>query len=57
MTVAHGMGEAVGRYLGVFYTDDSMVGSRDAEWIKHLMNFLVGLFQQYCLAANIAKYR
>ena len=38
------MGEAVGRCLGVFYADDGMVGSRDSEWLHHLMNVLVGLF-------------
>ena len=43
--VAHdGMGEAFGQCLGVFYANYSMVGSRDAEWIQHLMNVLVSLF-------------
>ena len=43
--VAHDrMREAVGRCLGVFYADDGMVGSRDSEWLQHLMNILVGLF-------------
>ena len=52
--VAHdGMGEAVGRCLEVFYADDGMVGSRDAEWIQHLMNVLVGLFRRYGLTVNI----
>ena len=49
------LGETVGRCLGVFYADDGMVGSRDADWLKHLMNILVGLFRQYGLAANVAK--
>ena len=34
--VAHnGMGEAVGRCLGVFYSDDGMVASKDAKLIQH----------------------
>ena len=34
--VAHdGVVEAVGWCLGVFYADYGMVGSRDAEWLKH----------------------
>ena len=53
----NGMLEAVGRYLGVFYADDGMVGSKDAEWIKHLMNVLVGLFWWYYFAASANKYR
>ena len=43
--VAHDrMREAVGRCLGVFYADDVISGSRDSEWIHHLMNVLVGMF-------------
>ena len=37
-------GDTVRQCLGVFYADDGMVGSRDADWLKHLMNVLVGLF-------------
>ena len=51
------LGETVGRCLGVFYANDGMVGSRDAEWMQQLMNILVGLFRRYFLAANIAKSR
>ena len=54
--VSHdGMGETVGRCLGVFYDNDSMVGSCDSDWIQHAMNVLVGLFRRYGLAANVAK--
>ena len=43
--VAHdSMGEAVGRFLGVFYADNSMVVSRESEWLQHSMNVIVGLF-------------
>ena len=56
--VAHnGMVEASGLCLGVFYANDGMVGSRDVEWIQHLMNVLVGLLRQYGLVSNIAKSR
>ena len=51
----NGMEEAIGRCLGVFYANDGMVGSRDSEWLQHLMNILVGLFKWYGLAANVAK--
>ena len=55
--VAHdGMGEAVGRCLEIFYADDGMVGSREAEWLQNLMNVLVGLFRRNDLAANVTKY-
>ena len=51
----NGLGEAFGRCLGVFYTDYVMVGSRDPDWLQHLMNVLVGLFWWYGRADNIAK--
>ena len=54
--VAHdGMGEAFGRWLGVFYNDDVMVGPRDDEWLHHQMNILFRLFLWYGLTANVAK--
>ena len=52
-----GMGETVGRCLGFFYADDGMVGSRNSDWLHHVMNILVGLFRRYGLAANVAKLR
>ena len=43
--VAHkGLGVTAKQFLGVFYDDDGMVGLRDADWIQHSMNVLVGLF-------------
>ena len=53
----NGLGEAVGRCLWVFYSDDSMVGSRDPDWMKYLMNVLIGLFRRYGLMANVNKSR
>ena len=54
--VAHdGLGETVGRCLRVFYAKYGMVSSRESDWLQHAMNFLVGLFRRYGLAANIAK--
>ena len=50
------LGDAVGRCLGIFYSNDGMVGSRDPEWLHRLVNVLVGLFRQYGLADNVAKY-
>ena len=56
--VAHdGLVESVGRCLGVFYSNDNMVGSRYPKWLQHSMNILVSLFQRHGLAANIAKSR
>ena len=52
-----GLGETVGRCLGLFYSGDGMVGSRDSEWFQHAMNVLVVLFRRYGLAANAAKSR
>ena len=44
-----------GFYLRVLYADDGMVGSREPDWMQHLMKDLVGLFQRYGLADNVAK--
>ena len=56
--VAHNrLGDNTGRCLEVFYADDGMVGSRDADWIKQSINILLGLLQRYGLAANVAKSR
>ena len=38
------LGEAVGRFLGVFYCYDGMFESINPEYMQHLINFLVGLF-------------
>ena len=55
MVAQEGLGEAVGWCLGVLYANDSMVISRDPDWMQHSMNMLVGLFLQYGLAANITR--
>ena len=52
-----GLRETVGRFLGFFYADYGVVGSRDLEWLKHAMNVLVGIFIRYGLANNVAKSR
>ena len=54
--MAHnGMGETFKQCLGVFYSNDGMVISRDSAWLQHSMNILIYLFQRYGLAANIDK--
>ena len=54
--VAHdGLGETVGWFLGVFYSGDGMVVSRNPDWLQYATNILVGLFRRYGLAANVAK--
>ena len=55
-SVAHdGLGEIVGKYLGLFYANDDMSSSRNTDWMQHEMDILVGLFIRYGLAANVAK--
>ena len=39
-----GLVETAGRCLGVFCSNDVMVGSRYLDWLQQLMNVLVGLF-------------
>ena len=38
-----GLGLAVGRCLGLFYANDSMVGLRDPEWLQGALNILIGI--------------
>ena len=50
-----GLGENTHHCLGFFCDGDVMVGSRDSDWLQHLMNVLIRLFRQYGLAANVDK--
>ena len=50
-----GLGDTVGRRLGVFYANNGMVGSSDSDWLQHAMNVLVVLFRRYGLADNVSK--
>ena len=52
-----GLVETFGRFVGVFYTENGTVGSRDLDWMYHAMNIPVGLFLRYGLASNVAKSR
>ena len=38
----------------VFYSDDGMIGSRDAEWLQVDINVIIGLFRRVGLMANVA---
>ena len=37
----------VGRCLGLLYSDDSVVGLQDLEWLNVALNVLIGLFRRY----------
>ena len=50
-------GLAVGRCLGLFYSDDGVVVSWDMEWLQVELNVLIGLFHRYGLVVNVAKYK
>ena len=49
------LGIAVGIFLGLFFSDNGVVGSRNLEWIQGSLNVLSGLFHQYGLVANVTK--
>ena len=54
--VAHEvLGLLVGICLVLFYADDSVVVSRDPEWLQGDLNVLIGLFRWYGLVSNVAK--
>ena len=50
-----GLGKTDGRCMSVFYSNDGMVDSWEPDWLQHLMNILVGLFQKYDLVANVSN--
>ena len=41
--------------LGLFYSDDGMVGLYNPEWLQGAFNVLIGLFRRYGLVANVSK--
>ena len=55
LVVHDGLGNTVGRCLGVFYVGDGLLGYWDMEWLQGTLNALVGMFQQIDLATNFAK--
>ena len=54
-TTHEGLGMEVGRCTGVFYADDSMIVSKDPEWIQGAINLLIGLFRRVNLVTNVVK--
>ena len=46
---------AVRRCMGMLYADDSLVGSRDLDWLQGYLNVIIGLFRHYKLVANVAN--
>ena len=51
-----GLSLNVGICLVVFYDDDGMIGAQDSEWIQNALSVFIGLFRQYRLVADFAKY-
>ena len=55
LVACDGMGLGTGRFVGMFYTDDVLVGLWDPEWLQVSLNVLIGILRWYRLVANIAK--
>jgi hypothetical protein len=51
----HGMGKAVAHFLPLFYADDGMLGSTNAEWLSNSFTVLASLFQCIGLETNFTK--
>ena len=46
-SAAHeGLGMVVGWYMGVFYTDDGIIRSRDTEWLQGDIKVIIKLFRR-----------
>ena len=50
-----GLGMAVGRSMGIFYADDSLIGSQDPEWLQGAINVLIGILHRVSLMPNIVN--
>ena len=57
LVAQEGLGLAVGRCLGIFFTENDMVVSQDPGLIMGALNVLIGLFRRYGLVVNFAKYK
>ena len=49
------LGHVVGRSLGVFYTNDDILGSQDQECIQVEINVSIGMFHRIGLLAKVDK--
>ena len=55
-SAAHeGLGMTLGWFMGVFYSDDGMIRSRDPEWFQGDINFLIRILRIVGLMANVIK--
>ena len=50
-----GLRLTVGWCLGIFYTNDDVVGLQDTEWLQGSLNVIIGLFHHNRLLANVVK--
>ena len=41
--------------MELLYVDDSVVGSRDTEWLQGALNVLISPFHRYRLVVNVAS--
>ena len=53
--IQDGLIHTVGHILGVFYADYGLLVSRDLEWMKGALKFLMGMFWRIVLVANSDK--
>ena len=53
--INYGLGHAVGRIMGVLYTEDGAIGSLYPEWLQGSLNLHIGLFRCIGLMSNLAK--
>ena len=53
--IHNGLGHVVMWILGIFYSDDGLLGFHDPEWIQGVLNVLIGLLRRIGLMGNFAK--
>ena len=53
--IHNGLGHVVMWILGIFYSDDGLLGFHDPEWLQGVLNVLIGLLRRIGLMGNFAK--
>lgn len=56
-SIHEGLRFAVGRSIGVIYTDDVLIRLLDLEWIQGDINGITGIFLRVVLMPNIEEYK
>ena len=55
--IQYGLGNTVGKRLGVFYIDNGILVLQDPEQLQRALNALIELFQSFEFSSNVGKLK